>query len=149
MAEPSTFDRRSKRRLMMEWAMSSVMRSARTASWPRVQVEECSREALRFLNRAGRLLSSSLDLDQTLQRVVRLAVPRVACFAMIDLKREDVYIANVIKCRPPNNRTPERGEAKACSREFLWPEVRAVKPEFMLLLGASASRPIAGPLPLL
>ena len=48
-----------------------------------------SREALRFLNRAGRLLSASLDLDQTLRRVVRLAVPRVACFAMVDLKRED------------------------------------------------------------
>jgi signal transduction histidine kinase len=48
-----------------------------------------SREALRFLTRAGRVLSSSLDPDQTLERLVRLAVPRVACFAMIDLARED------------------------------------------------------------
>ena len=44
-----------------------------------------SREALRFLTRAGRILSASLDPEKTMQRVVRLAVPRVACFAMIDL----------------------------------------------------------------
>ena len=44
-----------------------------------------SREALRFLTRAGRLLSASLDPEETLERLVRLAVPRVACFAMIDL----------------------------------------------------------------
>lgn len=46
-----------------------------------------SREALSFLTRAGRILSASLDLDQTMARLVRLAVPRVACFAMIDLVR--------------------------------------------------------------
>jgi signal transduction histidine kinase len=44
-----------------------------------------SREALRFLTRAGRLLSASLDPEETLERLVQLAVPRVACFAMIDL----------------------------------------------------------------
>ena len=44
-----------------------------------------SREALRFLTRAGRILSASLDPEETLERLVRLAVPRVACFAMIDL----------------------------------------------------------------
>lgn len=44
-----------------------------------------SREALRFLTRAGRLLSGSLDPEETLERLVRLSVPRVACFAMIDL----------------------------------------------------------------
>jgi signal transduction histidine kinase len=48
-----------------------------------------SREALRFLTRAGRVLATSLDPDQTLKRLVRLAVPRVACFAVIDLVRED------------------------------------------------------------
>lgn len=46
-----------------------------------------SREALRFLTRAGRLLSASLDPERTFERLVRLAVPRVACFAMIDLVR--------------------------------------------------------------
>lgn len=48
-----------------------------------------SREALRFLTRAGRVLSLSLDPEQTLKRLVRLAVPRVACFAAIDMARED------------------------------------------------------------
>lgn len=48
-----------------------------------------SREALRFLTAAGRVLAGSLDLDQTLKRLVRLAVPRVACFAIIDLARDD------------------------------------------------------------
>ncbi|HUF14109.1 MAG TPA: HAMP domain-containing sensor histidine kinase [Longimicrobiales bacterium] len=54
-----------------------------------------SREALRFLTRAGRALSTSLDPDQTLRRVVRLAVPRVACFAIIDLAREDGLVERV------------------------------------------------------
>jgi signal transduction histidine kinase len=47
-----------------------------------------SREGLRFLTRAGRALSNSLDPEQTLRRLVQLAVPRVACFAMIDLMRQ-------------------------------------------------------------
>ena len=48
-----------------------------------------SREALRFLTRAGRVLSSSLDPEKTMERLVRLAVPRVACFALIDLALPD------------------------------------------------------------
>jgi signal transduction histidine kinase len=48
-----------------------------------------SREALRFLTRAGRMLSASLDPDETLERIVRLAVPRIACFAALDLIRDD------------------------------------------------------------
>ena len=48
-----------------------------------------SREALRFLTRAGRILSSSLDPDQTLRELVSLALPRVACFVSIDLVRGD------------------------------------------------------------
>lgn len=54
-----------------------------------------SREALRFLTRAGRLLSASLDPDDTLERIVRLAVPRVACFAAIDLVRPDECLERV------------------------------------------------------
>ncbi len=54
-----------------------------------------SREALRFLTRAGRVLSRSLDPDETLRRLVRLAVPRVACFAMIDLARPDGRLERV------------------------------------------------------
>jgi signal transduction histidine kinase len=54
-----------------------------------------SREALRFLTRAGRVLTRSLDPDETLRRLVRLAVPRVACFAMIDIVRPDGRLERV------------------------------------------------------
>ena len=54
-----------------------------------------SREALRFLTRAGRALSDSLDPEQTLKRLVQLAVPRVACFAMIDLVRDGGWMERV------------------------------------------------------
>jgi signal transduction histidine kinase len=71
-----------------------------------------SREALLFLTRAGRALSSSLDPEQTLNRLVRLAVPRVACFAMIDLVRpggrlERVGYDHVDESRRPLLRRPE------------------------------------------
>ena len=56
---------------------------------PEADARVSTREALRFLTRAGRVLSSSLDPDKTLRGLVRLAVPRVACFAMIDLARGD------------------------------------------------------------
>lgn len=54
-----------------------------------------SREALRFLTRAGRVLSGSLDAEKTMERLVRLAVPRVACFAMIDLARSEGHLERV------------------------------------------------------
>jgi signal transduction histidine kinase len=65
-----------------------------------------SREALRFLTRAGRVLSSSLKPEDTLERLARLAVPRVACFAMIDLIRrggrlERVAYRHVDEAREP------------------------------------------------
>ena len=60
-----------------------------------VESRVSSREALRFLTRAGRALSTSLDPEQTLSRLVQLAVPRVACYAMIDLVREDGWVERV------------------------------------------------------
>jgi signal transduction histidine kinase len=71
-----------------------------------------SREALRFLTRAGRVLSGSLDPGETLERLVRLAVPRVACFAMIDLARpggrlDRVAYRHVDKAREPLLNRPE------------------------------------------
>jgi hypothetical protein len=54
-----------------------------------------SREALRFLTRAGRVLSASLDQDRTLERLVRLAVPRIACFAALDLTRDGGVLKRV------------------------------------------------------
>lgn len=72
-----------------------------------------SREALRFLTRAGRVLSGSLDPEQTLERLVQLAVPRVACFAAIDLLGEDgrlerVAYRHVDPAREPLLAHPER-----------------------------------------
>jgi signal transduction histidine kinase len=64
-------------------------RRADDSEGPDADARVSSREALRFLTRAGRVLSRSLDPDETLRRLVRLAVPRVACFAMIDIVRAD------------------------------------------------------------
>ena len=53
------------------------------------------------------------------------------------LKREDVYIANVVKCRPPNNRDPEPDEVAACE-PFLKAQIQSVKPEIIVGLGRYA-----------
>lgn len=57
--------------------------------------------------------------------------------ASIDLKRENVYITNVVKCRPPQNRDPLPEEVKAC-REWLDEQIRAIKPKLIVLLGRHA-----------
>jgi DNA polymerase len=53
--------------------------------------------------------------------------------------REDVYICNVVKCRPPDNRTPRPEEALACSR-FLVPQLMAVRPKAIVALGRCAAQ---------
>ena len=55
------------------------------------------------------------------------------------LRREDVYIANIIKCRPPGNRTPERDECDTCS-PFLMRQIEAIKPKALVALGAVAAK---------
>ena len=55
------------------------------------------------------------------------------------LRREDVYIANIIKCRPPGNRTPERDECETCS-PFLMRQISTIKPKVVVALGAVAAR---------
>lgn len=57
----------------------------------------------------------------------------------IGLKREDVYIANVIKCRPPENRNPEPDEVDTCE-PFLFRQVDAIKPKVIVALGSFAAR---------
>lgn len=52
------------------------------------------------------------------------------------LKREEVYITNVVKCRPPGNRKPEKEEVEACEG-FLFREIAAVKPRVIVTLGAT------------
>lgn len=56
--------------------------------------------------------------------------------AAIGLKREDVYITNVVKCRPPNNRKPTNEEMGACE-PFLFNEIEIVKPKLIVTLGAT------------
>jgi uracil-DNA glycosylase family 4 len=55
------------------------------------------------------------------------------------LEREDVYIANIIKCRPPGNRAPERDECETCS-PFLMRQIEAIKPKVIVALGAVAAK---------
>jgi DNA polymerase len=55
------------------------------------------------------------------------------------LRREDVYIANIVKCRPPGNRAPERDECETCS-PFLMRQIAAVKPKVVVALGAVAAK---------
>ena len=59
------------------------------------------------------------------------------------LKRKDVYICNVLKCRPPGNRPPLPDEIEAC-RAFLDGQISAVKPEFVVALGRTAARTLLG-----
>src|SRR5690606_25615696 len=59
------------------------------------------------------------------------------------LRREDVYIANVNKCRPPNNRDPEPDEVAACL-PFLREQVRLIRPEVIVCLGRVASSNLLG-----
>src|SRR6185295_4401148 len=57
----------------------------------------------------------------------------------IDLRREDVYIANVIKCRPPQNRNPERDEIETCE-PFLFQQIDLIKPKVIVTLGKFAAQ---------
>ncbi len=80
-------------------------------------------QGLPFVGRAGQLLNNMI--------------------AAMGLKREQVYIANVVKCRPPNNRTPEPAEANTCS-PFLFRQIDVVRPEVIVALGATAATYLLG-----
>jgi DNA polymerase len=72
-----------------------------------------------FVGRAGQLLTKIIEA--------------------IDLTREDVYIANVLKCRPPNNRNPEPDEVASC-QPFLKRQIEAIRPKVIVALGSFAAR---------
>lgn len=55
----------------------------------------------------------------------------------ISLKREDVYITNIIKCRPPNNRDPEKEETESC-RDYLERQIEIIRPSVICCLGRHA-----------
>ncbi len=64
-------------------------------------------------------------------------------FAGIGIERQEVYIANIVKCRPPQNRNPEKDEADACM-DYLRSQVMLVKPKVIVLLGSVALKNILG-----
>jgi len=72
-----------------------------------------------FVGRAGQLLNNMIKA--------------------MGLRRDDVYIANVVKCRPPGNRTPERDECETCS-PFLMRQIAVIKPKVVVALGAVAAK---------
>jgi DNA polymerase len=76
-------------------------------------------QGLPFVGRAGQLLNNMI--------------------AAMGLKREQVYIANIVKCRPPGNRTPERDECETCS-PFLMRQIRVIRPKVIVALGATAAK---------
>jgi uracil-DNA glycosylase len=82
---------------------------------PGAQEDEFGRP---FVGRAGGLLDKMLDT--------------------IDLKREDVFITNVVKCRPPDNRSPHKSEIAAC-RPFLDQQLAAIQPKLIVTLGRFAT----------
>jgi DNA polymerase len=80
-------------------------------------------QGLPFVGRAGQLLNNMI--------------------AAMGLKREECYIANIVKCRPPGNRTPEPGEANTCS-PFLFRQIDVVRPQVLVALGATAATYLLG-----
>jgi len=80
-------------------------------------------QGLPFVGKAGQLLNNMI--------------------AAMGLKREEVYIANVVKCRPPNNRVPEPEEGATCS-PFLFRQIDVVRPEVLVALGATAATWLLG-----
>jgi DNA polymerase len=57
----------------------------------------------------------------------------------IDFERKDVFIANILKCRPPNNRPPEPDEIHECT-PFLWKQISIIQPKLILALGTFAAQ---------
>ena len=64
-------------------------------------------------------------------------------FTALGIKREEVYIANIVKCRPPSNRNPEQDEAQTCLN-YLRNQVILIKPKIIVLLGNVALKGILG-----
>jgi len=63
--------------------------------------------------------------------------------AAMELQREEVYICNVVKCRPPQNRNPEKDEIATCS-PFLLRQLHSIKPEVIVALGTFAAQAVLG-----
>jgi uracil-DNA glycosylase family 4 len=62
----------------------------------------------------------------------------------VGISRQDCYITNVAKCRPPSNRTPSRQEVKTCVDAYFWAEWDQIQPEYVLVLGNAALQGVLG-----
>ena len=85
--------------------------------------EEEDKTGRPFVGKAGQLLDKILE--------------------SVGLKRSDVYITNVVKCRPPNNRTPTSAEQRACLH-FLLAQIEIINPKVIVALGATALNALLG-----
>lgn len=81
------------------------------------------KEGRPFVGKAGQLMNKAFDV--------------------VGIKRENVYIANIIKCRPPQNRDPELDEIEACIN-YLRNQVMIIKPQIIVLLGRISLQNIVG-----
>ena len=82
-------------------------------------------QGLPFVGRAGQLLTQMID--------------NTAAKEGIPIRRPDVYICNVVKCRPPENRTPLPDEMEMCG-QFLFRQLEAIKPKAICVLGSTAMK---------
>jgi DNA polymerase len=60
------------------------------------------------------------------------------------IKRSEVFLTSVVKCRPPNNRVPRPGEIHSCLNAHLRRQIRLIDPEIICLLGTTATRALLG-----
>jgi len=86
-------------------------------------------QGIPFVGRAGQLLTQMIE--------------NTAKKEGIPLLREQVYICNVVKCRPPGNRTPEADEMEICG-QFLYRQLLAIRPKAICALGGTAARALTG-----
>ncbi len=86
-------------------------------------------QGIPFVGRAGQLLTQMIE--------------GTAKKEGIDILRKDVYICNVVKCRPPENRTPEADEMATCG-EFLYRQLMTIRPKAICALGGTAARALTG-----
>src|SRR5258708_23208924 len=86
-------------------------------------------QGLPFVGRAGQLLTQMIE-----GTAKREGIP---------IQRKDVYICNVVKCRPPENRTPEPDEMEICG-QFLFRQLSAIRPKAICALGSTAARALLG-----
>ena len=84
---------------------------------------------LPFVGRAGQLLTQMINGTATKEGLA--------------IRREDVYICNVVKCRPPENRTPLPDEMEICG-QFLHRQLMAIRPKAICALGGTAARALTG-----